>query len=80
MFALEFEAVGGLQQPLAVIQHLLADLGQAALVGTSFKSSTPSSTSSAAIAVLTALRLLPSRRAVLAMEPLLADSTKSCIW
>ncbi|GKQ99599.1 hypothetical protein KAM461_38490 [Aeromonas hydrophila] len=37
MFALEFEAVGGLQQPLAVVQHLLADLGQAALVGTSFK-------------------------------------------
>ncbi|BDC80998.1 hypothetical protein NUITMVA1_09410 [Aeromonas hydrophila] len=37
MFALEFEAVGGLQQPLTVIQHLLADLGQSALVGTSFK-------------------------------------------
>ena len=37
VFALEFEAVGGLQQPLAVIQHLLADLGQSALVGASFK-------------------------------------------
>lgn len=37
MLALEFEAVGGLQQPLAVVQHLLADLGQPALVGPSFK-------------------------------------------
>ena len=33
----------------------------------------------AAIAVLTALRLLPRRLAALAIEPLSADSTKSCI-
>ena len=37
VFTLELEAVGRLQQPFAVIQHQLADLGQATLIGAAFK-------------------------------------------
>lgn len=37
VLALELEAVGRLQQPPAVVQHLLPYLGQSALVGPSFK-------------------------------------------
>ena len=37
MLALELQAVRGLQQPPTVVQHLLADFGQPALIRPSFE-------------------------------------------